>query len=88
MPGTADDDAITLAVVRYWVEQAVFIMGQTSRCCTVSLIPQSQLSASLVGSQQEQQDSNKIHQIYVIVDALSASLRWTNVTIVFDIAVY
>ena len=26
MPDTADCDAIILAVVRYWVEQAVFIM--------------------------------------------------------------
>ena len=38
--------AMPLAVVRYWVEQAVFIMGQTSRCCMVCLMPQSQVSAS------------------------------------------
>ena len=27
--------AMPLAVVRTWVEQAVFIMGQTSRCCMI-----------------------------------------------------
>ena len=35
-----------LAVVRSWVEQAVFIMGQTSRCCMVCLMPQSRVSVS------------------------------------------
>ena len=38
--------AIPLAVVRSWVEQAVYIMGQTSRCCMVCLMPQSQVSGS------------------------------------------
>ncbi len=35
-----------LAVVRSWVEHAVFIMGQTSRCGMVCLMPQSQVSVS------------------------------------------
>ena len=39
--------AMSLAVVRYWGEQAVSIMGQTSRCCIVCLMPQSQVSGSL-----------------------------------------
>ena len=39
--------AMPLAVVRYWVEYAVSIMGQTSRCCMVCLMPQSQVSGSL-----------------------------------------
>ena len=38
--------ALPLAVVRSWVEQAVFLMGQTSRCCMVCLMPQSQVSVS------------------------------------------
>ena len=41
MPGTADGD------VRSWGEQAVSIMGQTSRCCMVCLMPQSQVSGSV-----------------------------------------
>ena len=36
--------AMSLAVVRYWGEQRVFIMGQTSRCCMVCVMPQSQVS--------------------------------------------
>ena len=36
-----------LAIVRSWGEQAVSIMGQTSRCCMVCLMPQSQISCSL-----------------------------------------
>ena len=43
--------AMPLAVVRSWVEQAVFIMGQTSRCCMVCLMPQSQVSCSFEYSQ-------------------------------------
>ena len=39
--------AMSLAVVRSWGEQAVSIMGQTSRCCMVCLMPQSQVSGSL-----------------------------------------
>ena len=39
--------AMSLAVVRSWEEQAVSIMGQTSRCCMVCLMPQSQVSGSL-----------------------------------------
>ena len=31
--------AMQVAVARYWIEQAVFIMGQTSRCCMVCLMP-------------------------------------------------
>ena len=44
MPGTSDGDPISRC--RYWVDQAVFIMGQTSRCCLVCLMPQSQVSIS------------------------------------------
>ena len=36
-----------LTIVRSWGEQAVSIMGQTSRCCMVCLVPQSQVSCSL-----------------------------------------
>ena len=36
-----------LAIVRPWVQQAVFIMGQTRRCCMVGLMPQSQDSTPL-----------------------------------------
>ena len=39
--------AMSLAVVRSWGEQVVFIMGQTSRCCMVCLVPQSQVSGSV-----------------------------------------
>ena len=39
--------AMLLAVVRSWGEQPVSIMGQTSRCCMVCLMPQSQVSCSL-----------------------------------------
>ena len=39
--------AMSLAVVRFWGEQAVSIMGQTSRSCMVCLMPQSQISGSL-----------------------------------------
>ena len=39
--------AMSLAVVRSWGEQAVSTMGQTSRCCMVCLMPQSQVSGSL-----------------------------------------
>ena len=39
--------AMSLAVVRSWGEQTVSIMGQTSRCCMVCLMPQSQVSCSL-----------------------------------------
>ena len=39
--------AMPLAVVRSWEEQAVSIMGQTSRCCMVCLMPQSHVSCSL-----------------------------------------
>ena len=46
MPGTADGDAV-IAFVRSWGEQAVSIMGQTSRCCMVCLMPQSHVSGSL-----------------------------------------
>ena len=38
--------AMPLAVVGSWVEQAVSIVGQTSRCCMVCLMPQSQGSGS------------------------------------------
>ena len=38
--------AMPLAVVRSRVEEAVFIMGQTSRCCMICLMPQSQVSVS------------------------------------------
>ena len=34
--------AIPLADVRSWVEQTVPVMGQTSKCCLVGLMPQSQ----------------------------------------------
>ena len=46
MSGTADGDA-TSHCHRSLVGQAVFIVGQTSRCCMVCLMPQSQYSASL-----------------------------------------
>ena len=36
-----------LALVRYWVEQAVYIVGQPSGCCMVCLMPRTQLSGSL-----------------------------------------
>ena len=39
--------AMPLAVARSWGEQAVSIMGQTSRCCMVCLMPQSHVSCSL-----------------------------------------
>ena len=39
--------AMSLAVARSWGEHAVPIMGQTSRCCVVCLMPQSQVSGSL-----------------------------------------
>ena len=39
--------AMSLDIVRSWGEQAVSIMGQTSRCCMVCLMPQSQVSVSL-----------------------------------------
>ena len=39
--------AMSLAVVRSWGEQTVFIMGQNSRYCMVCLMPQSQVSGSL-----------------------------------------
>ena len=39
--------AMSLAVVRSWGEQAVSIMGQTSRCCMICLMPQSQVSGSV-----------------------------------------
>ena len=39
--------AMPLAIVRSWGEQVVSIMGQTSRCCMVCLMPQSQVSCSL-----------------------------------------
>ena len=39
--------AMSLAVARSWGEQAVSIMGQTSRCCMLCLMPQSQVSCSL-----------------------------------------
>ena len=39
--------AMPLAVARSWGEQAVSIMGQTSRCCMVGLMPQSHVSCSL-----------------------------------------
>ena len=39
--------AMPLAVARSWGEQAVSIMGQTSRCCLVCLMPQSHVSCSL-----------------------------------------
>ena len=42
VPATADGDVIS----RCLVEQAVFIMGQISRCCMVCLMPQSQVSGS------------------------------------------
>ena len=38
--------AIPLTVVRSWGEQAVSIMGPTSRCCMVCLMRQSQVSVS------------------------------------------
>ena len=39
--------AMPLSVVRYWaVEHAEFIMGKTSRCYMVCLMPQSHVSAS------------------------------------------
>ena len=38
--------AMPLTVVRSWVEQAVFIMGQTTRCCMVCLMPPSQVYGS------------------------------------------
>ena len=46
MPGTADGDAV-IAFVRSWGEQAESIVGQTSRCCMVCLMPLSQVSYSL-----------------------------------------
>ena len=39
--------AMPLAVARSWGEQALSIMGQTSRCCMVCLMPQSHVSCSL-----------------------------------------
>ena len=39
--------AMPLAVVRYWGEQAMSIMGQASRCCMVCLMTQSHVSCSL-----------------------------------------
>ena len=39
--------AMPLAVSRSWGEQAVSIMGQTSRCCMLCLMPQSHVSCSL-----------------------------------------
>ena len=33
--------AMLVAVASSWVEQAAFIIGQTSRCCMVCLMPQS-----------------------------------------------
>ena len=39
--------AMSLAIVWSWGEQPVSIMGQTSRCCMVCLMPQSQVSCSL-----------------------------------------
>ena len=36
-----------LALARSWGEQAVSIMGQTTRCCMVCLMPQSHISCSL-----------------------------------------
>ena len=38
--------AMPLAVIRSWAEQAVSIMGHTSRCCMVCLMPQSQVYCS------------------------------------------
>ena len=46
-PPLAQPMAMPLAVVRSWIEQAVFIMGQTSRCCMVFLMPQSPVYVSL-----------------------------------------
>ena len=43
----AQPKAMPLAVARSWGEQAVSIMGQTSRCCMVCLMPQSHVSCSL-----------------------------------------
>ena len=43
----AEPMAMPLAIVRSWGEQAVSIMGQTSRCCMVCLMPQSHVSCSL-----------------------------------------
>ena len=39
--------AMPLAILRSWGQQAVSIMGQTSRCCMVCLMPQSHVSCSL-----------------------------------------
>ena len=39
--------AMPVAVARSWGEQAVSIVGQTSRCCMVCLMPQSHVSCSL-----------------------------------------
>ena len=39
--------AMPLAVVRSWGKQTMSIMGQTSRCCIVCLMPQSHVSCSL-----------------------------------------
>ena len=39
--------AMPSAVVRSWGGQTVCIVGQTSRCCMVCLMPQSQVSCSL-----------------------------------------
>ena len=39
--------AMSLAFVRSWGEQAVSIVEQTSRCCMVCLMPQSQVSGSV-----------------------------------------
>ena len=44
MPSAADGDAISRCQVLG--EQAVSVMGQTSRCCMVSLMSQSQVSCS------------------------------------------
>ena len=46
-PCLAHPMAMPLAVVRSWGEQAVSIMGQTSRCCMVCLMTQSHVSCSL-----------------------------------------
>ena len=45
-PMTGSVAAKPLAVVRSRVEKALFIMGQTSACCMVCLVPQSQVSGS------------------------------------------
>ena len=53
MIGIDDGDV----VVRSWGEQAVSIMGQTSRCCMVCLMPQSQVSGTF--------EYLKVHVCYV-----------------------